>query len=71
MKENIENPPAFPETSNWNDGREDRRIYTSGMKLRDYFAGIAMGALIEKDIHFTSYDFIASRAYSLAEARLK
>ena len=60
----MNNPPAFPLTSNWLG--ELRHL--NGMTLRDYFAAKAMQALIDNDGLFSE---IPTQAYALADAMLK
>lgn len=65
----MNNPPAFPLTSNWHNELK----HYNGMGLRDYFAAKAMQALlsdtdwrIDMDIEDT-----AKAAYMTADAMLK
>ena len=60
----MNNPPAFPLTSNWHNELK----HYNGMGLRDYFAARAMQALIDNDGLFSE---IPSQAYALADAMLK
>lgn len=60
----MNNPPAFPLTSNWHNELK----HYNGMGLRDYFAARAMQALIDNDGLFSE---IPTQAYALADAMLK
>ena len=60
----MNNPPAFPLTSNWHN---ELKQY-NGMGLRDYFAAKAMQALIDNDGLFSE---IPTQAYALADAMMK
>jgi hypothetical protein len=60
----MNNPPAFPLTSNWHNELK----HYNGMGLRDYFAAKAMQALIDNDGLFSE---IPAQAYALADAMLK
>ena len=56
--------PAFP---------ADFQLYSTGMTLRDYFAGQAMAAIITS-VYCTPetiYTEVSSRAYAQADAMLK
>ena len=60
---NSKNPPAFPSTADW--------VHFKGMELRDWFAGLAMQALIpilapQKGTRKT----LAEAAYMAADAML-
>jgi hypothetical protein len=45
--------------------------YQDGMTLRDYFAGQALVALINKNNNPVPQEFIAGRAYAYADAMLE
>jgi hypothetical protein len=60
----VNNPPAFPLTSNWLG--ELRHL--NGMTLRDYFAAKAMPQCFEVS---TTTDIAAKEAYKMADAMLK
>jgi len=60
----MNNPPAFPLTSNWHNELK----HYNGMGLRDYFAARAMQALIDNDGLFSE---IPTQAYALADAMMK
>lgn len=67
MKEEIENPPAFPRTSNEDD------FVAEGMTLRDYFAAKAMQMILKNSCAVNDYDRDerSQSAYSIADAMLK
>lgn len=74
MKEQINNPPAFPSTETADSMGE------WGMSLRDYFAGAALsGMLGDLEMMRTMADhdnavrpaMVATFAYSFADAMLK
>lgn len=60
--------PAFPSPAlpHATDGRAEAR---DGMTLRDYFAGQALQFLL-REIQGYSPDFIATRAYEMADAMI-
>ena len=64
MKDEYTGGPAFP---------ADFQLYSTGMTLRDYFAGQAMAAIITS-VYCTPetiYTEVSSRAYAQADAMLK
>jgi hypothetical protein len=72
----MKNPPAFPQTKDW----DDAYAYLWGMTLRDYFAAKAMQALIagaytdaytDSETHKEmDYDVRAFCSYKQADAML-
>lgn len=69
MSEQIENPPAFPNTY------EDRTVtgvrhthVIDGMALRDYFAARALPHVLSTS--FDVYTEVAQQAYQIADAML-
>ena len=66
----MNNPPAFPLTSNWHNELK----HYNGMGLRDYFAAHAMQGLLAGLLaygHDIMWDEIAEDAYRQADAMLK
>lgn len=67
----IENPPAFPQTI---DDMGTMRSVTKGMSLRDYFAGQALVALINRDYpanNWVSHEaYLSTTAYTISDAML-
>ena len=66
----MNNPPAFPLTSNWHN---ELKQY-NGMTLRDYFAAKAMQGMLAGLLgygHDIMWDQIAKDAYKQADAMLK
>ena len=63
----MKNPPAFPSS---NEVKVGNCISSGhmGMTLRDYFAGQAMQALIDKEAFF---DDVAESAYKVADHMLR
>jgi hypothetical protein len=66
MKENvpITNPVEMVDP-NW---MQKTGGYAKDMTLRDYYAGLAMGAFILADL---GYDVVVIRSYEMADAMLK
>ncbi len=63
----MNNPPAFPLTSNWLG--ELRHL--NGMTLRDYFAAKAMqGILADPNVNMGEYK-LAKWAYEMADAMME
>ena len=64
----MNNPPAFPLTSNWLG--ELRHL--NGMTLRDYFAAKVMQGICASDpVSTMTNERIATESYDLADAMLK
>jgi len=61
----------------WDDEREaehyEKQVDEDEIKLRDHFAGLAIQGLlaINDNRHYTDYEYIAIKAYSVADAMLK
>lgn len=66
MKEEIENPSAFPHSQISALEQEKEARYDFGMTLRDYFAAKAMQALLPD----SDFVFVANEAYEMADAML-
>ena len=60
----MNNPPAFPLTSNWHNELK----HYNGMGLRDYFAAKAMPYLMSA---YEDIDAVAGVAYKMADAMLR
>jgi hypothetical protein len=66
----MNNPPAFPLTSNWHNELK----HYNGMGLRDYFAAKAMQGMLAGLLaygHDILWNQIAEDAYKQADAMLK
>lgn len=68
----MNNPPAFPRISSWRpaDGHPEPWDYGDpGMSLRDWFAGLAMQALLTHEQQ-PGTEAIAHNAYYVADSML-
>ena len=72
MSKEIENPFAFPTTED-NNKSGSRVMRSSGMLLRDYFAGQALMSLLAtpQDIDDETSKIAAKMSYAFADAMLK
>lgn len=69
-----DNPPAFPRPiSVWeSDGRElEYHEAQTGMTLRDYFAGLAMAAILSRPAHDQPSEHLEVFAYRYADLMLR
>ena len=71
MTAKQENPPAFP--GQMDTGLDQRAgNFNQGMTMRDYFAGIALGALLTQgNARRVSDTGWGGRAYEIADAMLE
>ena len=63
----MNNPPAFPQNSQFADAYSELR----GMTLRDYFAAAAMQALLPDGVKASSVALLCKLSYGYADAMLK
>lgn len=75
--------PAFPQSTAESVDGQPVMGFFAGMTLRDYFAAKAMNGMLKDSYHVTSFihkadefgvtpeEYLASVAYSLADAMLK
>jgi len=62
----MNNQPAFPITGHWHNELK----HNNGMTLRDYMAAKAMQGMMH-DVDQPHCDYIAQKAYQMADAMLK
>ena len=66
---NKHNEPAFPVAISV--GPNDQAELYKGMTLRDWFAGLAMQAMVQSEDYEWTNDHIAREAYDIADLMLQ
>jgi hypothetical protein len=70
-KRKPHNHPAFPVPAFPGDQNTPPIRPNSGMGIRDWFAGMAMQALLSKDSSRMEYEILADVAYDIADSMME
>lgn len=70
-KRKPHNHPAFPVPAFAGDQNTPPIRPNSGMGIRDWFAGMAMQALLSKDSARIEYEILADVAYDIADSMME